>query len=102
MTNKDPRTAVKQMILALEGVSPEEDGSIKQQFGTAFLEYLRESLDGDAAKDDVGFLLSLVPSWAKNTEPGLDPTFYGTGSHDGDLKIVKRVREIEKRYVDCI
>jgi hypothetical protein len=36
----------------------------------------------------------LLPAWLKDTPPGLCPTFYGTGSYKGDLKIRKRVSDI--------
>ena len=47
--------------------------------------------------NDIKFLLSLLPDWARSIEPGLDPTMYGTGSYKGDLKVVKRVQEIKDR-----
>jgi|GEM_PF-2115635 len=49
-------------------------------------------------KDDIKFLLSLLPTWAKEVPAGFDPTMYGTGSYTGDLEVNKRVREIEDRY----
>ena len=51
-----------------------------------------------AIKDDIKFLLSLLPTWVKEVPAGFDPTMYGTGSYVGDLKVNKRVREIEDRY----
>ena len=44
--------------------------------------------------DDISFLLSLVPGWAKDVPPGLDPTFYGTGSEAGDWNVKRRVAAI--------
>jgi len=51
-----------------------------------------------AIKNDIKFLLSLLPTWAKEVPAGFDPTMYGTGSYAGDLEVNKRVREIEDRY----
>ena len=48
-------------------------------------------------RDDVKFLLMLVPDWAKEAPPYLDPTFYGTGSQAGDQEVVDRVKAIEAR-----
>ena len=39
-------------------------------------------------------LLSLVPMWARVTVRGLDPTLYGTGSYEKDLKIVEEIENI--------
>ena len=36
-------------------------------------------------------LLSLVPYWAKEVPKGLDPTFYGTLSYEGDLDVKKKI-----------
>lgn len=52
--------------------------------------------DGWISVDDCRFLLSLIPLWAKEDRPGLDPTMYGTGSHSGDLEIIEKVRSIER------
>ena len=49
-------------------------------------------------KNDIKFLLSLLPTWAKEVPAGFDPTMYGTCSYAGDLEVNKRVREIEDRY----
>ena len=43
----------------------------------------------------IAFLLTLVPEWALNMEKGLDPTYYGTGSYEGDKKVHDRVMEIK-------
>ena len=43
----------------------------------------------------IAFLLTLVPEWALNMEQGLDPTYYGTGSYEGDKKVYDRVMEIK-------
>jgi len=47
---------------------------------------------------DIKFLMSFVPEWAKEVPRGLDPTFYGTLSYDGDMKVKKRVDELSKKY----
>lgn len=49
-------------------------------------------------KDDVRFLLSLLPDWAEGEVPeGLDPMFYGTGSAEGDRDVKRRVDEIRAK-----
>lgn len=48
-------------------------------------------------KEDIRFLLKLVPGWAKDSEPGLDPTMYGTLTYEGDLKVIERVESIRER-----
>ena len=50
-------------------------------------------------KNDIKFLYALVPNWVKVVPEKLDPTFYGTGSYDEDLKIKCRVDEIVKKYL---
>jgi hypothetical protein len=45
-------------------------------------------------KSDKEFLLSLIPIWALETEPGLCATMYGTGSYEEDCAIVQRVKDI--------
>jgi hypothetical protein len=47
-------------------------------------------------KDDVMFLLALLPVWMTSDAlaPGYCPTMYGTGSHHGDLRLIRRVSEI--------
>ena len=47
-------------------------------------------------KNNLDFLLSLVPPWAKEVPKGLDPTMYGTGTYEGDLEVKKRVDEIKE------
>lgn len=50
-------------------------------------------------QEDIKFLLSLVPEWAKKEVPeGLDPTFYGTLTEEGDNEIKKRIDEITTKY----
>jgi hypothetical protein len=45
---------------------------------------------------DFQLLLSLVPDWVDNVKKGLDPTFYGTGTYEGDLTLKKRVDDIRE------
>ena len=49
-------------------------------------------------RGDISFLLSLVPEWARDVPPGLDPTFYGTGTEDGDWNVKRRVDAIQTRW----
>lgn len=48
-------------------------------------------------QDDIKFLLSLVPDWAKIVPEGLEPTMYGTLTYEGDLEVKKRVDKIRQR-----
>ena len=41
------------------------------------------------------YLMAFVPDWAKIVPRGLDPTFYGTLSYEGDLNIKNRIEEIQ-------
>ena len=52
-------------------------------------------------EEDCRFLLSFVPDWAKIVPLGLDPTFYGTLTSEGDLAIKKRVDEIKAVIKDA-
>lgn len=45
-------------------------------------------------KRDADFLYSVLPRWVRDPREGLDPTFYHTGSYDGDLLLIKRINEI--------
>lgn len=47
-------------------------------------------------RDDLKLLMSLLPDWTKIVPPSLDPTFYGTGTYDEDLKIKNRVDKIRE------
>ena len=49
-------------------------------------------------QDDLKLLLSLVPTWARVVEEGLDPIMYGTGFYGGDLKVKQKVADIIWRY----
>ncbi len=51
-------------------------------------------VEGDG---DIKFLLSLVPDWAKIVPEGLSPTFYGTLTYEGDLKVKERITKIHER-----
>jgi len=46
--------------------------------------------------DAARYLTSFIPPWAKETAPGYDPTYYGTLTHEGDLKVIEKVKEIKK------
>lgn len=48
-------------------------------------------------ESDIGFLLSFVPDWALIVPEGLDPTFYGTLSYEGDLVVKERVDKIRTK-----
>jgi hypothetical protein len=48
-------------------------------------------------KEDIKFLMSFVPEWAKKSEPGLCATMYGTLSYEGDLKVIERVNKIRNK-----
>ena len=50
----------------------------------------------DIELKDIELILLLMPSWVKDVPEGLCPTMYGTGSYEGDLVIVNRVRAIFK------
>mgnify|MGYP005624636563 CR=1 FL=1 len=43
---------------------------------------------------DKTILYSLIPDWAKKTEMKLDPTMYGTGTYEGDMKVIKMVNRL--------
>ena len=53
----------------------------------------------ETIKDDIKFLLSLLPTWAKVVPAGFNPAMYGTGSYAGDLEVNKRVQKIKDKYV---
>lgn len=45
--------------------------------------------------EDYEFIYSLLPEWVKKEAPeDLDPTFYGTGTKEGDDSVRKRVKQI--------
>ena len=49
-------------------------------------------------RQDVKFLLKFIPGWAAHVPKGpMCPTFYGTLSEEGDLKVKAQVDEIKAR-----
>jgi hypothetical protein len=55
--------------------------------------------DMDEAVAHIQFLLTLLPEWAECSQPGLDPTMYGTGSYEDDLTVISKV-EIARAFLD--
>lgn len=49
------------------------------------------------AHDDIEFLMSLIPETRKKVPPGLCPTMYVTGRYEEDIKIAKRLEDIQAR-----
>lgn len=51
-------------------------------------------------KDDIRFLLTLAPSALdpNDVAPDLSPMFYVTGSYEGDVKLISRIKDIRERY----
>ena len=49
------------------------------------------------SKKEYMLLRSLIPDWAKICPKGLDSTFYGTGSYEGDKKVVDKLKAMHKR-----
>ncbi len=47
-------------------------------------------------KEDKDYLWSLMPDWVKEVPKGLDPTFYGTLSREGDKEVQKKVKKLLK------
>lgn len=43
---------------------------------------------------EIRLLESLMPTWAKESEPGLCPTMYGTLSHEDDVEAKKSIDAI--------
>ena len=54
-------------------------------------------IEAQTEYDDMQFLLSLLPDWTKEVPKGLDPTFYGTLSYEGDKLVKIRIENIMKR-----
>ena len=52
----------------------------------------------DEYKEDIKFLSSLLPDWVKEVPKNLCPTFYGTGTYEGDIKIKNKVDSILRKY----
>ena len=59
------------------------------------IDYIKE----DQLRKDIVFLLNLVPDWAKVVPKGLDATFYGTGTYEGDLEVNKRLNQIMIKHL---
>lgn len=49
------------------------------------------------SKKDYMLLKSFIPDWAKIVPKGLDPTFYGTGSYEGDKKVMNRLKALHEK-----
>lgn len=53
----------------------------------------------EEVKDDIKFLLKLAPaSDPGDVVPDLGDMFYVTGSYEGDVELISRVKEIMDRY----
>jgi hypothetical protein len=50
-------------------------------------------------KEDFKFLLSLAPDWVNDPNNGHDPTMYGTGTYEGDIKVHNRMVEIKNQIL---
>jgi len=61
--------------------------------------YSKGCSDRDAIEKDLliacKYLMSFVPDWAKLVPKGLDSTFYGTLTYQGDLRVKRRVNSIK-------
>lgn len=56
-------------------------------------------IDSDQLKKDIEFLLSFLPATEENeVTKGLSPFFYITNSYEGDVKIMREISAIKKRY----
>lgn len=51
----------------------------------------------EITKEELNLLFSFIPSWVLGVPTGLDPTFYGTGSYEGDLKVQRTVKKIKEK-----
>lgn len=49
-------------------------------------------------QEALGLLLKYLTDWTKEIPAGLDPTFYHTGSYEGDLELKEQIDEIRDRY----
>lgn len=82
-----------------------EGGEIKSptpQGLAEILDQLAEAhADSERLLEDARYLLSFVPPWAKEVPEGLCATMYGTGSAEGDTRVMQRVTEIERRLAEC-
>ena len=48
----------------------------------------------EMTEEEIDFIYSLLPKWTKETKSGMGETFYGTLSHEGDLKVINKVKAI--------
>ena len=48
----------------------------------------------EMTEEEIDFIYSLLPEWTKETKSGMGETFYGTLSHEGDLKVINKVKAI--------
>lgn len=58
---------------------------------------MSEEFDFEVAKKDIEFLLSFTPG-LDDVPEGLMSMFYMTGSYEGDVDLVERLREIAGRF----
>lgn len=49
-------------------------------------------------QDALSLLLKYLTDWTKEIPEGLDPTFYHTGSYEGDLESKKQIDDVRDRY----
>lgn len=49
-------------------------------------------------EEAIRYLLLFIPDWAKIVPKGLDPTFYGTGTYEGDLEVKTKIDDIRRRF----
>lgn len=101
-----PLSRLKELIADQREDPPENESVLDAMIDLqGYVEYYpgsccsRCEIDGsppitDAGIEDVKFLLALLPVWAKDVPAGLDPTFYGTLSKDGDKVVNARVEKI--------
>lgn len=51
-------------------------------------------LEKEVTKKDAEFIWSILPNWLHDHPKGLDPSFYGTGTREGDIKVSNKVKRI--------
>ena len=98
---------IRHIKYTAEGIEAVLDADVKLSPNTHINKGLLEEvvrhinwLKEDQLKEDIEYLLSLIPDWAKIVPKGLDPTFYGTGSYEGDLKVQKTINRIKARHLN--
>lgn len=47
-------------------------------------------------KKNKKLIWSLLPNWVKEVPKNMDPTFYGTGSYEGDLEVSNQIKKVLK------